>query len=185
MSNGDSSTRLSVTEIYRQAHETRRKWENYIWQWSIVLTILAVVFVQFSPTLLEPNTSSEPTSKPSTVSGSASEPVDISEPATETAATSEFNLSFSLPQKIILSLIALFVISIFLNVYRARVLMKELEKSISSMHKKIKFNVPIVPLELDKPLPYFKKISSTQLSIICHFIAVLVFLSIAIYAWCI
>lgn len=153
MERGESSPRLSLTEIYRQAHETRRKWENYIWQWSIVLTILAVVFVQFAPSLINPTT------------------------GTDTA------IPFSLPQKIILSLIAAFVVSIFFNVFRARILMKELEKTIASLHDEIGFALPVVPLELDKLLPSYKRISSTKFSIYCHFVAVIVFVSIAIYAW--
>jgi hypothetical protein len=157
MDNSKAPPELSLKEIYTQAHETRRKWENYIWQWNIVLTILAAVFVQFAPSL----------------SGSTTD--------TEHTLTSIY---FSWPQKMVLSLIALFVLAIFFNVFRARVLMKELEKTISSLHNEIGFTLPVVPLELDKSLPLFKRISSTKLSTYCHLAAVIVFISIAIYAWC-
>lgn len=157
MYDGNLSSKLSLKEIYTQANEIRRKWENYIWQWNIVLTILAVVFVQFSPSLYESSNDVEPTIA---------------------------SVYFSLPQKIVLSLIALFVLTIFCNVFRARVLMKELEKTISTIHNEIGFNLPVVPLELDKHLPLYKRISSTKLSTYCHLIAVIVFMTLAIYAWC-
>lgn len=133
-----------LVEAYRQAHETRRKWENYIWQWNILLTILAALSVQFSQSLPD---------------------------------------KFSLPQKVIASLMTLFVFAMFLNVYRARVLMKEIEKSISDIHKQMRMTSPIVPLELDRDLPRYKKISSTRMATYCHLVAVFVFLGITIYAW--
>lgn len=33
-----------VLEVYRQAHELRRKWESHIWQWSVVVTGLAAFY---------------------------------------------------------------------------------------------------------------------------------------------
>lgn len=135
-----------LIEAYRQAHETRRKWENYIWQWNIVLTILAAIFVTLSQ-----STSPSP--------------------------------SFSFPQKVALSVISLFVFAIFLNVFRARVLMKELEKTITAFHSQMGIESPIVPLELDKNLSRFKRISSTKMSTYCHFAAAIVFLIITLYAW--
>ena len=130
-------------EAYKQAHEIRRKWENYIWQWNILLTILAAIFVKWT----------------------------------------EQGSNFSLIQKLILTLIAGFVLAIFFNVFRARVLMKELEKTIRSFHVLMGNHLPIVPLELDENLFGFKKLSSTKLALICHFASVVVFVIIAIYAW--
>jgi len=135
-----------LVEAYRQAHETRRKWENYIWQWNIVLTILAAIFVTLSQ---------------------SAPPLP----------------SFSFPQKVALSVISLFVFTIFLNVFRARVLMKELEKTITAFHSQMGIESPIVPLELDKNLSRLKKVSSTKMSACCHFAAAIVFLIIALYAW--
>jgi len=130
-------------EAYRQAHEIRRKWEGYIWQWNILLTILAAIFVKWT----------------------------------------EQTTDFSFIQKLVLTLISGFVLAICLNVYRARVLMKELEKSIRSFHVLMGSHLPIVPLELDENLSGLQKISSTKLAIYCHFASVLVFVTVAIYAW--
>jgi hypothetical protein len=130
-------------EVYKQAHEIRRKWENYIWQWGILLTILAAIFVK------------------------------CTEPTTD----------FTFIQKIILSLVACYVFTIFLNVLRARVLMKELEISIHNMHIEMKNKYPIVPLELNESLSGLKNISSTKIAMFCHLVSALVFAIIAFYAW--
>jgi len=138
-------------EAYRQAHETRRKWENYIWQWSILLTVVAAVFSMWK----------------------------------------EASLALSRPHKVVLFLLAFFVLMISLNVWRARVLMKRVEKTICELHSDMGYEwskYPVIPYEIDKdpefkPKRYwYKRISSTRVAVYCHLAAAAVFFFIAFYA---
>ena len=138
-----ADSRTVMLEVYRQAHETRRRWEGYIWQYSLILTVLAAFLAQNA--LLAP--------------------------------------SFTVVQRIILSLLALFVIAIFANVLRARSLMKKVEKTISQLHADLGANYRVVPLELNESLPWYERISSTKIAVICHLIACIVFVGLAAYAW--
>ncbi len=132
-----------LVEVYKQAHETRRKWEEYIWQWGILSTILVAMFARW--------------------------PESVNE--------------FLFPHKFILPLLAGFIFAVFLNVLRARTLMKELEKTIISLHKQMKNDLPIVPSELDQKLPYLCKISSTKVVLCCHGAAAILFILFAVHAW--
>jgi hypothetical protein len=143
--NNTNNYDIPFQEIYRQAHETRRKWENYIWQWGVLVTALLAISTQF----------------------------DVAEVT-----------CLSIIQKLILTLITLFTFAIFLNVLRARTLMKELEKSIKTMHDLMNFNIPVIPIELNiKDNSSFRNISSTYFAVICHFITFIAFAGISIYVW--
>jgi hypothetical protein len=142
--------------MYKQAHETRRKWEGYIWQWGVVVTAL----VSFSAVLL---------AAPSKTGGLSS----LSEGAPEIVFLG----------KAMLFLLAIFLLSIALNVFRARQLMKRIERTIVRFHDTFGLTAfPIVPGELDDSSNRFSWfLSSTRYSVLAHFLAFAVFLSIAIY----
>lgn len=133
-----------IVALYVQAHETRRTWEKYIWQYSILLTVLAALFLQWT----------EPTGG-----------------------------LFSFTQKLILTIETMFVFSIFTNVLRARELMKEIEVSIHLFHRHLGCDIPLVPLELNKQMSWFRSISSTKIAMVVHFIALLIFVSLTIFVW--
>lgn len=139
-----TSCSISFETLYVQAHETRRKWESYIWQWGILLTVLLAVFIGWKE-------------------------------------TSDFH--FPLIQKLILTLVTFFVFTVYLNVLRAQKLMKEIEKTISAMHKMADFHLPIIPLELNSSLHSWNKVSSTKVAVYCHLLATVVFVFITIYTW--
>jgi hypothetical protein len=148
--NGEAFTVL--LEVYRQAHETRRRWEGYIWQYAVVLTVLVAFFSQSSI-------------------------FDAFAPTPGTIGT------FSLVQKVVFTLVALFVVSIFANVYRARSLMKALENSIAELHHLLSVDVPVVPFELSAGLPRRQRISSTGIAVACHFLAAVAFVALAVGVW--
>ena len=135
---------LSPDAVYLQAHETRRKWESYIWQWGILLTVLLSVLLNWR----------EP------VSG-----------------------EFSIVHKLVMSTIAAFLFAIYLNVHRARVLMKEVERTISEMHQKAGCQWDIVPRELNRRMTRFESVSSTRCAAMCHLLAFILCAAIAVYVW--
>lgn len=143
--------------MYNQAHETRRKWESYIWQWGMVVTAL----VSFTAVLLVSSTAT----------------------SIEIILPKDTPLQVLLLRKAILVLLSLFLLSIAFNVYRARQLMKKLDKTITKfhqMHNSLDF--PVVPCELDQNsriTVWF--LSSTRYSVVAHFLTFLVFFILAIY----
>ncbi len=132
-----------LLEIYKQAHETRRKWEGYIWQWGFLLTLLAALF------------------------------------ASGTAALGKVILI----HKLVLIVLTAFLFSIFLNVLRGRVLMKDVEKTIETIHGLIESNLPVTPRELDQNSRGLGRWPSTKVAACCHFGAFLLFFGITLYVW--
>lgn len=132
-----------IIEIYKQAHETRRKWESYIWQYGFLITVLSAFMVKWS----------------------------------------DLKLVIGLPEKLVLTLVTMFVSAMFLNVQRARILMKSIEKSIAEMHLVMGNNIPTVPFELNKGLNRFNSISSTKYAVYIHFVAVVILFIVTVIAW--
>ncbi|MFD4659680.1 hypothetical protein ACFWP2_29095 [Kitasatospora sp. NPDC058444] len=138
-----------IIERYKQAHENRRKWEGYIWQWGVILTVLAALFAGFGKSIKD---------------------------------VSELSPEGRLAQRLVLLLVTSFVIAISLNVWRARALMKTLERALE------KFNpdqeeLPTTPRELDAKYPPKFKVSSTFVAFACHVAACVVFVYLTVYAW--
>lgn len=137
-----------VIEQYKQAHENRRRWEGYIWQWGIILTVLAGLFAGFGQSV-----------------------------ANQTRAP-------QVSQRFVLTLVTAFVFAIAFNVWRARHLMKVLERALMDFHTSIGHTeVPTVPRELDARYPPRMKVSSTLVGFICHTAACAVFVYLTISAW--
>ena len=138
--------------VYEQAHETRRRWESYIWSWGILVTAL----VSFMAALF-------------TGPGRA----------VEQMLPAFAGLYSATLRKIALLLLSTFLGSILLNVYRARCLMKQLECTIQELHRRWGLNdLPVVPLELDKCRPI---LSSTKVSVLAHLLAFTMIAGITLY----
>lgn len=148
---------LLELEMYKQAHEARRKWEGYIWQWGVVVTAL----VSFSAVLL---------AAPSRV-GSLSR------------LSTDAGPEIAFLSKAMLLLLAVFLFSIALNVFRARQLTKRIDQTIALFHRRFQVSAfPVVPCELDGPPTRWSCfLSSTRYSVIAHFLAFATFLAVAIY----
>jgi len=142
--------------VYQQAHETRRKWESYIWSWGILVTALVSI-----------------------MAGLLSVPIRTGENVLPVSTS----LDLALLRKLTLFLLSMFLASIFLNVYRARCLMKQLESTIKEFHNRWHINdLPIVPLELDQCMPKQQTcLSSTKLSVFAHFLAFLLLTGLTLY----
>jgi hypothetical protein len=130
-------------DCYKEAHETRRRWESYIWQWGILVTVTAALIMNATQL---PN-------------------------------------EFSLFQKLLMSVLTLFVASIWLNVYRARVLMKEIEKTIVQMHRDAGVEYKILPSEIDVGMSRIRRPSSTLVAVWCHFATFVVMLVFCVALW--
>lgn len=138
-----------IIERYKQAHENRRRWEGYIWQWGVILTVLAALFVGFGKSIKE-------------------------------VATLSPEGRFA--QRLVLSLVTAFVIAISLNVWRARELMKALERAIGDFDTG-QGKLPTTPREIDSQYPPRLKVSSTFVAFLCHVAACAVFIYLTLYAW--
>ena len=122
-------------EAYKQAHETRRRWEGYIWQYGVI----ALALIGFLAGRL---------------SG---------------MGVNGQSIKLDFTGKCVLTLLSLFLGSTFLNVFRGRILMKQLEKTIAAFHAQWGQTLPIIPLELDKELtPNYLTLSSTRLAVWSH-----------------
>jgi hypothetical protein len=139
-----------VIEMYKQAHENRRKYEGYVWQWGVLLTVLAALFVGLG---VSP--------------GQALGPAD----------------GLEMPQRVVISLVSLFVILIAVNVWRARQLMKSIERALADFHARYGHSLPTVPSELDVVYRRRVRVGSTLVALICHVAACAVFLYLTAYAW--
>jgi hypothetical protein len=74
-------------------------------------------------------------------------------------------------EKLALTMLTLFLGSVFLNVYRGRLLMKQLDVTISAFHEQWGFELPIVPCELDTKLKRsHHTFSSTRIAALAHFL---------------
>jgi hypothetical protein len=139
----DNDGKLLV-EMYRQAHEMRRRWEIYIWQYGLFATAVAAFLFNV---------------------------IDFS---TE---------SFPIFQKVIVSLVALFSLTILTNVYRARELMKEIEISIKRIHNQAGYDFAIVPLELNDRMRGLRRISSTRIAFLANVVFSISLIFLAIFVW--
>ncbi|MEU1784100.1 hypothetical protein ABZ545_32180 [Streptomyces abikoensis] len=138
-----------IIERYEQAHENRRKWEGYIWQWGVLLTVLAALFAGFGKSIKE-----------------------VAEQSSEGR----------IAQRLVLSLVSAFVIAISLNVWRARELMKALEKALAEFDAG-HGSLPTVPRELDTRYPPRLGVSSTFVAFLCHLLACAVFVYLTVCVW--
>lgn len=138
-----------IIERYKQAHENRRKWEGYIWQWGVLLTVLAALFAGFGKSIKD---------------------------------VADLSPEGRFAQRLVLSLVSAFVIAISLNVWRARELMKALERALSDFDPG-QGNLPTTPRELDSRYPPKLKVSSTFFAFLCHLAACAVFVYLTVYAW--
>lgn len=155
--NTENHSSLDAKELamYQQAHETRRKWESYIWSWGILVTALVSVMTGFV-----------------VIPGKA---------GTEVTKTVN-DVGIEWLRRFTLLLLSTFLASILMNVYRARHLMKKLEITIQDFHKRWHINdLPIVPLEIDrKDKNRLSCFSSTKLSVYAHFLAFLLIAGLTI-----
>lgn len=147
---GEKNPAPHEIEAYKQAHETRRKWEGYIWQYGmIVLALIGFLAGRLS-----------------------------------TGNNNSHFTKAGIIEKCVLTLLTLFLGSTFLNVYRARILMKQLEKSIYEMHKKWGLSQAIIPFELDRLLTKNRhKFSSTRLAILSHLLLFIAVFIATLFFW--
>ena len=147
--NSISEVKSHEIEVYTQAHETRRKWESYIWQYGmIVLALIGFITGQIG------------------------------------SDSSDYLKNIGILEKGILTLLTIFLLSTFLNVYRARILMKNIEKTINNIHRDWDINYNTVPCEIDKVIPCkCHKISSTFVAILSHFLLLVFSFAVTVFVW--
>lgn len=102
----------------------------------------------------------------------------------------------TLTSNLILTLVAAFVLSISLNVWRARVLANLVMHTIEAIDKEMNNNYPVIPIVykqlakeedgrnwLKRFWRWFMHVPSTIMAVVCHFAAAAFFIGYMVYMW--